>query len=198
MRRTLEACKNVTMLHNFPWQMVGFISFYENVGNPAEASFSAQSVEDDLHFATVTWSCFQGWGFVPPIVLIEHRPIAGDLGDFRYFHVYIYIPLCMYIYTLYIYVSYIMICHRNIHANHSCFSDTSDLARSLDFRMLPRQIAQGSNPTSPWCSIPIHIWGFHSLGGTPIAGWFIWWNILLKWMIQGNSHDVGTPHMATS
>ena len=84
--------------------MVGFISFYENVGNPAEASFSAQSVEDDLHFATVTWSCFQGWGFVPPIVLIEHRPIAGDLGDFRYFHVYIYTSMYVYLHIIYIYM----------------------------------------------------------------------------------------------
>jgi hypothetical protein len=120
-------------------------------------------VEDDLHFATVTWSCFQGWGFVPPIVLIEHGPIAGDLGDFRYFHVYIYIYLYVCISTHYI---YICIIHNDLPSKHtckrycSCFSDTSDLARSLDFRMLPRQIAQGSNPTSPWCSIPIHIWGF--------------------------------------
>ena len=29
-------------------------------------------------------------------------------------------------------------------------------------------------------------WGFH--GGTPIAGWFISWNILLKWMMWGYPH----------
>jgi hypothetical protein len=90
-----------------------------------------------------------------------------DCRWFRWFQIF----SCIYIYTsmyVYLHIIYIHICiiHNDLPSKHtckrycSCFSDTSDLARSLDFRMLPRQIAQGSNPTSPWCSIPIHIWGF--------------------------------------
>ena len=33
-------------------------------------------------------------------------------------------------------------------------------------------------------------WGFH--GGTPIAGWFISWNILLKWMMWRYPHGLET------
>ena len=39
--------------------------------------------------------------------------------------------------------------------------------------------------------------GFHSHGGTPIAGWFFWEKIpIYKWMIKGGTaHDIGNPHM---
>ena len=35
------------------------------------------------------------------------------------------------------------------------------------------------------------IWRFPKIlshGGTPIAGWFVWWKILCKWMISGYPH----------
>ena len=38
---------------------------------------------------------------------------------------------------------------------------------------------------NPWrASLCTYIWGFHQWG-QPIAGWFISWTILLKWMILG-------------
>ena len=37
--------------------------------------------------------------------------------------------------------------------------------------------------------------GFHSHGGTPIAGWFISWTILLKWMMTGGTLISGHHHM---
>ena len=37
--------------------------------------------------------------------------------------------------------------------------------------------------------------GFHSHGGTPIAGWLIWENNILKWMMTGGTPILGNPHM---
>ena len=110
-------------------------------------------------------------------MLIEHGPIAGDLGDFRYFHVYIYIPLCMYIYTLYIYIYalYIMICHRNIHANDTVvvFLTQAILLVAWTSGCCLGKLLK--DPTQQVLDVQslFTYGGFHSLGGTPIAGWFI-------------------------
>ena len=89
-------------------------------------------------------------------------------------YVYLHI-ICIYIY---IYALYIMICHRNIHANDTVVVFLTQAILLVAWTSGCIGCCLGKllkDPTQQVLDVQslFTYGGFHSLGGTPIAGWFI-------------------------
>ena len=179
MRRTLQAWRDV--IH--------------------ELSFSAQSVEDDLHFATVTWSCFEGlhfthcshwtWtegGWFRFFLIFIHIVMYTYIHIYIYIYKYIYICLyliifvCMYTYIyIYLYIQWVAI-------ETYMQSIVIFLAQAILFVpwtlgcCLSRPNCSRIQPNKSLMFNPYsHRKGvFEGPEGTPIAGWFLSWNTYVK------------------